>query len=235
MRSCGNFSTSMTWWRPSLLVGLLLSIVGCASQPTTDTRVTDAARTESSGGAVARERARRDLPEIATDETGFTITEQLRISAEARADYQRALQSLGQGRHEEGIARLRAVIELAPEATAPHIDLGIAYGRAGDLESAEAALNDALALTPNHPIALNELGILYRKTGRFESARASYEKALAIYPGFHYARRNLAVLCDLYLADPVCALENYEAYLQAVNDDNEVAIWVADLRARTTP
>jgi Flp pilus assembly protein TadD len=178
------------------------------------------------------ERRPGDYPEIETDETGFTITEQIRISGEVRGGYQNALQMLAQQRYDEGIALLVEVTEEAPDVTAPHIDLGIAYGRSGDLERAEAALRMAAQLSPGHPIVHNELGIVYRKTGRFAAARASYEKALETYPGFHYARRNLAVLCDLYLADLACALKHYEAYLGSVNADAEVEIWIADIRNR---
>jgi len=90
----------------------------------------------------------------------------------------------------------------------------------------------ALEANPNHPIAHNELGIVYRKRGRFAEARQSYEAALAVYPGYHYARRNLAVLCDLYLADMQCALENYEAYMTTVTADDEVTMWMKDLQLR---
>jgi tetratricopeptide (TPR) repeat protein len=78
----------------------------------------------------------------------------------------------------------------------------------------------------------NELGIIYRKTGRFAEARRSYETALAIYPGYHHARRNLGVLCDLYLADFDCALESYEAYMTTVPGDDQATMWIADLRNR---
>jgi hypothetical protein len=36
----------------------------------------------------------------------------------------------------------------------------------------------------------------------------------------------------VYLADLTCALENYEVYVEAVPDDDEAAMWVADIRNR---
>ncbi len=166
------------------------------------------------------------------EQLGFTITERARISANVRLDYNEALTLFDQDRIDEGIALLELVAEAAPELSAPRIDLGIAYHRAGDLEAAEENLLLALESNPDHPIAHNELGIVYRKSGRFAEARQRYESALAIYPGYHYARRNLAVLCDLYLVDLRCALENYEAYMATVREDDEAAMWIADIRYR---
>ena len=166
------------------------------------------------------------------EEVGFTITEEARISADIRTEYEEALTLLEQGRHEEGITKLEAVADTAPQLSAPRIDLGIAYHRAGDLEAAENNLLLALQSNPDQPVAHNELGIVYRKTGRFDEARRSYEAALAVYPGFHFARRNLAILCDLYLADLNCALENYEAYMTTVPSDDEASMWISDIRYR---
>jgi len=163
---------------------------------------------------------------------GFTITEEARISSNVRVDYDQALKLLEQGEIQQGIQMLEAVIEVAPGLSAPRIDLGIAYHIAGNLDAAESNLLLALESNPEHPIAHNELGIVYRKTGRFDAARRSYEAALAVYPGYHYARRNLAVLCDLYLADMSCALDNYEAYLATVPIDDEASMWIRDLRYR---
>lgn len=166
------------------------------------------------------------------EEIGFTITEQQIVDDEVGLAYQDALRHLEQGMVDAGIVRLEQVVESAPELAVPRIDLGIAYHIAGDVESAEAELKRAIELNPKHPVAHNELGIIYRKSGRFAEARSSYESALDVYPGYHYARRNLAILCDLYLADPACALSNYEAYMATVPNDAEVEIWMADLRIR---
>jgi Flp pilus assembly protein TadD len=182
--------------------------------------------------AVLAERRRGDYPEIELNPTGFTITEQVRIDGDARLEYERALTLLRQERYAEGIAILVAVIEMAPEVTAPYVDLGIAYERSGDAERARETLEKAALLSPDHPIVQNELGILYRRNGQFADARASYEKALTVFPDFHYARRNLAVLCDLYLADLECALQHYTSYLDSVGEDSEVEIWIADIRNR---
>ena len=166
------------------------------------------------------------------EEVGFTITEEARIGGDVRADYETALSYLQQSRFDEGIALLEQVAEAASELSAPRIDLGVAQHRAGDLEAAESNLLRALESNPEQAVAHNELGIIYRKTGRFDEARKSYESALAVYPGFHFARRNLAILCDLYLADLECALENYEAYMKTVPSDEEASMWIADIRYR---
>ena len=163
---------------------------------------------------------------------GFTITEESRISNDARIQYDEAVKLLERGDLAQGIEVLEKVVEDAPALSAPRIDLGIAFHRAGNLEAAERHLRVALESNPEHPIAHNELGIVYRKTGRFSLARQSYEAALAIYPGYHFARRNLAVLCDLYLSDLNCALQNYEAYMSTAPGDEEAAMWIADIRNR---
>src|SRR5262245_12521952 len=176
--------------------------------------------------------APRPAPE-AQDPRGFSITEKGRVDGAVRAEFEAAIRLLEAKDYAGGIPRLVKVTEAAPLLTIAHIDLGIAYGRVGDLEHAEASLKKALELNPRHPVAYNELGILYRRTGRFAEARQSYEKVLALYPTFHFAHRNLAILCDVYLADPECALQHYGLYLQAVPNDQEAAMWVADLRTRT--
>lgn len=179
-------------------------------------------------GNSSRAPARIEIQEA----VGFTITENTNVSGDMRTEYEEAVRLLEQGQQQQGIQVMQEVILQAPDLVTPYIDLGIALYRAGDLEAAEQSLLKAKALNPEHPVVHNELGIIYRKTGRFADAKKSYEAALAIYPNYHFARRNLAVLCDLYLADPGCALENYEAYMNTVPGDAEATMWVADLRNR---
>jgi tetratricopeptide (TPR) repeat protein len=172
-------------------------------------------------------------PQFQQDADGFTVVEDVHIAPQTRSDYDNAIRLLEQKQYEQGIALLLEVTQAAPNASAPHVDLGIAYGRLGDLDKAEASLERAVEINPRQPVAYNELGMIQRRKGQFAAARSSYEQAIAVYPGFHFARLNLAILCDVYLADLPCALDNYVAYQQSVPDDKQAAMWIADLRART--
>ena len=172
---------------------------------------------------------------VEQDAAGFTITEQVQVAPDVRADYDEAMLLLSDARYEAGISLLLNVVERAPDVTAAHIALGMAYAAIDDLDRAEASLQQALALNPRHTAAHTELGLVQRRKGQFREARASYEAALAQFSDYHYAHRNLGILCDLYLGDSRCALEHYQAYSLIVPEDGEVVKWIADLRNRVEP
>jgi len=169
---------------------------------------------------------------VAPEGGGFTISERVHVTAEVRGKFERAVGMLREERYEQGIALLVEITAGAPDLTAAHLDLAMAYQRIGDLARAEASATQALRSSPRHPVALNELGMIQRQAGRFVEARRSYEQALALQPGFLVARRNLGILCDLYLGDDGCALEQYELYAKFAADDREVGQWIDELRER---
>ena len=173
------------------------------------------------------------LSEVAQDAGGFTVTQQVVVTDEVRAGYEAAVGMLEEARYESAINLLLDVTGQAPEVTAAHIALGVAYARTDELDLAEASLRTALEQNPQHPVAHNELGLVQRRKGQFAESRTSYEAALARFADFHYAHRNLAILCDLYLGDHACALEHYEAYSRMVPEDVQAVKWITDLRYRS--
>jgi Tfp pilus assembly protein PilF len=163
---------------------------------------------------------------------GFIITEVSQMDESSRKDFERAVAIMKDQEYEKAVDILEKIIEKSPGVTAPYIDIAIAYQHIDKPERAEENLKAALQLVPDHPVASNEYGLLCRKAGRFDDARTIYEKAIARFPDYYPVHRNLGILCDLYLNDPVCALEHYEIYSEAKPKDKQVKLWIADLRAR---
>jgi hypothetical protein len=59
-----------------------------------------------------------------------------------------------------------------------------------------------------------------------------YEKEIARFPEYLPVHKNLGILCDLYLNDPVCALKQFEIYSEGMPSDPQVKTWIAELRMR---
>jgi tetratricopeptide (TPR) repeat protein len=156
----------------------------------------------------------------------------IELEAGVDSDFQQAVDLMNRGEYALAIKTLESVVNREQRLIAPFINIAIAYRKTGDTEQAEKNLTRALKMDPLHPVANNELGLFYRKAGKFNKARAAYQKVITNYPEFAAAKRNLAVLCDLYLRDFECALEQFENYLELNPDDKNVPIWIADVKQR---
>jgi tetratricopeptide (TPR) repeat protein len=221
-----------------VLAMLLPVLGGCATGPKElALAAPESAVAEAPPGQLSQELSQElsNKPAVArldVGREGFVITEVPPMDEALRRDFDRAVTMLKDEDYDEAVVLLEKVIEKSPGVTAPYVDIAIAYQRTGRPELAEENLKTALELFPEHPVACNEYGLLYRRTGRFTEARAMYEKALARFPDYYPARRNLGIVCDLYLSDLACALEHYETYSEARPEDKQVKLWVADLRTR---
>ena len=169
---------------------------------------------------------------LSDGQRGFVIHEDPSMSAESREEFDHAVSLLHDGKNDKAIELLAKVIEQAPGVTAPHIDIAVAYLRTGKTGPAEEHLKTALGLVPGHPVASNEYGLLLRRAGRFKEAREVYQSAIAGFPEYQPVHRNLGVLCDLYMADPECALHEFEIYAAGAPADTQVKTWVAELKIR---
>ncbi|MDT8282022.1 MAG: tetratricopeptide repeat protein [Gammaproteobacteria bacterium] len=154
------------------------------------------------------------------------------VDPDVNSDFMNAIKLMQGENYAQAISVLNTVIEREKRLPAPYVNIAIAYNKLGNNKAAEQNLISALKLDISQPVANNELGLLYRKQGRFKAARVAYENALREYPEYLSVIRNLGVLCDLYLHDYDCALQQYENYLDLKPDDKTVLIWVADVKQR---
>jgi Flp pilus assembly protein TadD len=146
--------------------------------------------------------------------------------------FSQALTHLEQQEYDQGISLLETLTAKEKRLAAPYVNLGIAYSRTGQNKQAEHNFSKALRLDAGHAVANNELGLLYRKTGRFNAARSAYQNALVQHPDYLPARKNLGILCEIYLHDLACALKQYQAYLEYAPEEQTVARWAMELQQR---
>lgn len=154
------------------------------------------------------------------------------VDSDVNTDFNKAVELLRKEQYQQAITVLESVIEREQRLPAPYVNIAMAYNKLGDTAKAEENFISALKLDIGHPTANNELGLLYRKAGKFNAARTAYQNAIKEHSDYLPAKRNLGVLCDLYLHDYKCALEQYEDYLELQPEDKTVAIWVSDVKQR---
>ncbi len=87
---------------------------------------------------------------------------------------------LEQNKVEEAVAYLSEAVEISPEESRAHEQLGKAYSRQNDLERAQVELEKAVSLTPDNAALHFMLGQLYRKRGMNEKARLELERGAAL-------------------------------------------------------
>jgi TPR repeat/Tetratricopeptide repeat len=155
------------------------------------------------------------------------------VTARGKADFDRAVGFMRSGNNTEAELEFKQVALQFPQLSAPYVNLGILYRKAGRLEQSEDALKTAVEHNDSSAVAWTELGATQRLRGEFPNAAASYEKAIADDPNFAPAYRNLGVVSDLYLGDPERALTAFERYKELTSEEKPVSTWIAELRART--
>ena len=154
------------------------------------------------------------------------------VNSSVEADFKNAVALMQKEEYEQAISVLKTVVDREQRLPAPYVNLAMAYNKLDKTTLAEENFIKALKLDIGHPVANNELGLLYRKAGKFNAARTAYENAIKQNPEYLPAKRNLGVLCDLYMHDFECALKQFEDYLELNPDDKTVTIWVADVKRR---
>jgi tetratricopeptide (TPR) repeat protein len=152
--------------------------------------------------------------------------------ARAASDYTRALGLMRGGDATQAILEMQVITQSYPDLPGAYTNLGILYRNANQLAEAEAAMAKATERAPWDAQTWTEYGATLRQAGKFAEARKAYEKAIEVNPSYAPAHRNLGVLLDLFIDDPVTAQAELETYKTLTNEDKPVTGWIAELRGR---
>ena len=115
----------------------------------------------------------------------------------------------------------------------PKVNQAIILRKLKRYEEAKTVLQDALLLKTNSPYVLNELGVVYRYLGKFKQAKQAYETAIKRDEAYDKPYYNLGVLADLYLHDPLLALQSFQRFQDLQEEPNKkVAGWIKEIGRR---
>jgi Flp pilus assembly protein TadD len=152
--------------------------------------------------------------------------------ARANAEFTRALSMMRGADATQAILEMQVLTQSYPDLPGPYANLGVLHRNANQLAESEAALAKATERAPWDAQTWTEYGLTLRQAGKFAEARAAYEHALKANPSYAPAHRNLGVLLDLFLDDPLAAQTELETYKTLTGEDKPVSGWLAELRAR---
>jgi len=152
--------------------------------------------------------------------------------ARANTEFTRALTLMRGNDPTQAILEMQVLTQSYPDLSGPYANLGVLHRNANQLAESEAALAKATERAPWDAQTWTEYGLTLRQAGKFAEARAAYEHAVKANPSYAPAHRNLGVLLDLFLEDPVTAQSELETYKTLTGEDKPVTGWLAELRAR---
>ncbi len=152
--------------------------------------------------------------------------------ARANAEFTRALTLMRGGDPTQAILEMQVLTQSYPDLPGPYANLGVLHRNANQLPESEAALAKATERAAWDAQTWTEYGLTLRQAGKFTEARTAYETAIKVNPSYAPAHRNLGVLLDLFLDDPLTAQTELETYKQLTGEDKPVSGWLAELRSR---
>ena len=98
------------------------------------------------------------------------------------------------GRINESLIITKKSLQLDPQDTAAHFNLGVLLQALGRLEEAEVGYRKAIELKPDYTDAYYNLSVLLLAQGKLEEAESKCKRALALKPDFAKAHNNLGVV-----------------------------------------
>ncbi|OGW55125.1 MAG: hypothetical protein A2Y81_11300 [Nitrospirae bacterium RBG_13_43_8] len=113
------------------------------------------------------------------------------------------------GDYAKAIECYKKTVQLKPNSSEAHFNLGCAYDKAGDKQKAIESYKVVIRLEPTSPVAYCNLGFCYKDLGDNQRAIESFKEAIRIKPDYDKARWNLG-MAYVEVDDIANALKEYE-------------------------
>jgi tetratricopeptide (TPR) repeat protein len=113
----------------------------------------------------------------------------------------------------DAIAAYLKVLDLAPNHSAAHINLGTLYYNRQEFGLAERHYRKAIEADSRYALAYFDLGNVLDETGRVQEAIQTYKTALQLAPTYADAHYNLALAFEK-VREPRKALQHWQAYVK---------------------
>ena len=105
-----------------------------------------------------------------------------------------AKQLLKEGRLDEAVVKLKEVLKLDPNHFEAKLQLGVAYVRGRDFQSAAPAIKELIKARPDYIPAYNNLSYVLTQLGRLDEAEQVCLEALKIDPNAEGVEKNLKLI-----------------------------------------
>lgn len=139
-------------------------------------------------------------------------SQETEASVSVRESFAEAQRLLDRNDYQAAIDILEQINTQNDQLAGVHANLGIAYGQLAQYDAAKQALQTAVALNSEDSQILNAMALAYRNSGEFVLAKETYMQNVDLNPDNARTHFNLGILCDIYMNDLPCAIENYKAY-----------------------
>lgn len=113
----------------------------------------------------------------------------------------------------DAIATYQKVLEIEPQHSAAHINLGTLYYNRQEYQAAEKHYRAAIEVDPRYALAYFDLGNVLDETGRVAEAIQTYKTALQLAPTYADAHYNLALAYEK-TREPRKALKHWQFYIK---------------------
>lgn len=113
----------------------------------------------------------------------------------------------------EAIRVYQQVIEMQPQWSEPHINIGCIYYQRGEMQNAHAAFRAAIELEPHNVVAHFNLGCAFDEMGRLDDAIEHLRRATELEPAHADAHFNLASAYEKR-GQKELALQHWISYLR---------------------